>query len=152
MDERKNDRLKEEIELAIHRRLNLICNDELTASEILDEAKGATNEILDLIATSITNDVVGEFHEGDHADHSGHNAYWSAFRDGVKEGINYKKRLTETTDSEIDLMNAATDYFLKVNGTIDAPWALDSTGMGVIREMALFGARWQKEHSKTNKQ
>ncbi len=69
MDERKNDRLKEEIELAIHRRLDLICNDELTASEILDEAKGATNEIIDLIATSITNDVVGEFHECDHTDH-----------------------------------------------------------------------------------
>ena len=147
-----NDKLKKEIELAIHRRLNLICNDELTASEIENEAKGVANEIIDLIATSITNDVVGEFHEGDHTDHSGHNAYWSAFRDGVKEGIKFKKRLTKPTYSEIDLMNAATDYFLKVNGTVDAPWSIDSTGMGVIRQMALFGARWQKEHNEKNKQ
>lgn len=139
MNGRKNDKLRKYIEIAIHRRLNLICNNELTASEIEDEAKGAANEILDLIATSITNDIVGEFHEGDHTDHSGYNTYWSGFRDGVKEGISYKKRHTEAADSEIDLMNAATDYFLKVNGIIDAPWAIDSTGMCDSRNGVVWG-------------
>jgi len=33
-------------------------------------------------AVERTNEVVGEYNEGDWTDHSGHNAYWCAFKDG----------------------------------------------------------------------
>lgn len=50
-------KLNEEIEIAIHRRLNLICNEELTAMEISEEAKGAANEIVDIISANRTDEI-----------------------------------------------------------------------------------------------
>ena len=47
-------------------------------------------------------------------------------------------------DSE--LVKAATEFFLKHNGKMTAPWAIDSTGLGMPREMALFGAEWALNH------
>jgi hypothetical protein len=44
-----NKTIREELEIAISRRLNLICNDELTANETENETKGIMNEILDII-------------------------------------------------------------------------------------------------------
>ena len=44
-----NKTIREELEIAISRRLNLICNDELTANETENETKGMMNEILDII-------------------------------------------------------------------------------------------------------
>ena len=44
-----NKTIREELEIAIGRRLNLICNEELTANETEDETKGMMNEILDII-------------------------------------------------------------------------------------------------------
>lgn len=44
-----NKTIREELEIAIGRRLNLICNDELTTNETEDETKGMMNEILDII-------------------------------------------------------------------------------------------------------
>ena len=44
-----NKTIREELEIAIGRRLNLICNEELTANETENETKGMMNEILDII-------------------------------------------------------------------------------------------------------
>lgn len=44
-----NKTIREELKIAIGRRLNLICNDELTANETENETKGMMNEILDII-------------------------------------------------------------------------------------------------------
>jgi len=48
-------------------------------------------EDLDKLSDDITNKVVGNYNEGDHTDHSGHNAYWCAFREGVLKGLKYMK-------------------------------------------------------------
>lgn len=58
-----NNTLRERIKLSIHRRINLNCNEELTAIEVEQEAIGATNEILDIIKSerkSIWHNVVEE--------------------------------------------------------------------------------------------
>lgn len=39
------------------------------------------------IATKRTDKVCGEYHDGDHTDHSGHNRYWVAFREGYKQAL-----------------------------------------------------------------
>lgn len=44
-----NKTIRKELEIAIGRRLNLICNEELTANETVNETKGMMNEILDII-------------------------------------------------------------------------------------------------------
>lgn len=44
-----NKTIREELEIAISRRLNLICNDELSYNETENETKGMMNEILDII-------------------------------------------------------------------------------------------------------
>ena len=44
-----NKTIRKELEIAIGRRLNLICNEELTANETENETKGMMNEILDII-------------------------------------------------------------------------------------------------------
>lgn len=35
-----------------------------------------------------TNEVVGPYNDGDWTDHSGHNAYWAAFREGYSTAEN----------------------------------------------------------------
>ena len=44
-----NKTIRKELEIAIGRRLNLICNEELTANETVNETKGMMNEKLDII-------------------------------------------------------------------------------------------------------
>lgn len=43
-------------------------------------------------AVERTNEVVGEYNEGDWTDHSGHNAYWCAFKHGY-----------ETAEKDLDI-------------------------------------------------
>lgn len=38
-------------------------------------------------AVERTNEIVGAYHEGDWTDHSGHNAYWHAFKHGYKTAV-----------------------------------------------------------------
>ena len=72
-------KLNKEIEIAIHRRLNLICNEELTAMEISEEAKGAANEIVDIISANRTDEISWNLHK-DYSDGD----YWYGFTEHGK--------------------------------------------------------------------
>ena len=49
---------------------------------------------LEKAATALTNEIVGELNVGDYTDHSGHNAHWHSFKDGVVAGANWQKNQT----------------------------------------------------------
>jgi len=77
-----------------------------TSEEILAQMRGEepASEDLNEIANSITNQYVGELHEEDYTDHSGHNLYWCAFKKGVAIGINWQKQqmMKYAIDGEVD--------------------------------------------------
>ena len=39
------------------------------------------------IAEKRTDEIIGEFHHGDHTDHSGHNAQWVNFKEGYDQAM-----------------------------------------------------------------
>ena len=52
------------------------------------------SEGLEEAATALTNEIVGELNAGDYTDHSGHNAHWHSFKEGVVAGANWQKEQT----------------------------------------------------------
>lgn len=46
---------------------------------------------LEEVATALTNEIVGELNVGDYTDHSGHNAHWHSFKEGVVAGVQWQK-------------------------------------------------------------
>lgn len=49
------------------------------------------SEDLEDAATALTNEIVGELNAGDYTDHSGHNAHWHSFKEGVVAGADWQK-------------------------------------------------------------
>lgn len=49
------------------------------------------SEDLEKAATALTNEIVGELNLGDYTDHSGHNAHWHSFKEGVVAGAQWQK-------------------------------------------------------------
>jgi len=49
---------------------------------------------LENAATALTNEIVGELNAGDYTDHSGHNAHWHSFKEGVVAGAQWQKEQT----------------------------------------------------------
>jgi len=52
------------------------------------------SEDLEKAATALTNEIVGELNLGDYTDHSGHNAHWLSFKEGVVAGAQWQKEQT----------------------------------------------------------
>lgn len=49
------------------------------------------SEDLEKVAITLTNEIVGELNVSDYTDHSGHNAHWHSFKEGVIAGANWQK-------------------------------------------------------------
>lgn len=61
-----------------------------------------------------------------------------------------KKEFKSDFENNSDFYKAVTNYFLENNGKTSAPWALDSTGLGMAKSMAEFGAEWADKHPRKN--
>lgn len=53
------------------------------------------------IAEKRTNEIIGEFHEGDYTDHSRHNTEWIAFKKGYDQAMQ-------------DFLEKANRYFIEI--------------------------------------
>lgn len=56
------------------------------------------------IAEKRTNEIIGEFHDGDYTDHSRHNTQWVAFKQGYDQAIQ-------------DFLEKACEYLTPINHT-----------------------------------